>query len=91
MFLFLDALDEAPTHLQSDLLDRLSSLDAKVFITSRPLKLLEADLPQASCFTITAHDSDIELLIDKEIQRSPHLRVIINNGEPSLREALYPW
>ncbi|KAH6901147.1 ankyrin repeat-containing domain protein [Coprinopsis sp. MPI-PUGE-AT-0042] len=35
-FYFLDALDEAPPGVQLDLLEKLSSLNVKLFITSRP-------------------------------------------------------
>lgn len=85
IFCFLDALDEAPIRVQFNLLDRMSSLNFKLFITSRSLKVLEADFPNAHYFTITAQDSDLNLHIHKEIQQNPHLRRILNNAEPSLR------
>ncbi|KAH6871311.1 hypothetical protein BKA70DRAFT_1488958 [Coprinopsis sp. MPI-PUGE-AT-0042] len=82
-FYFLDALDEAPPGIQFDLLNRLLSLNVKLFITSRPLKLLQAEFPDAHCFTIAARDHDLDLHIDKEIKRSPLLRRILDNSDPS--------
>jgi hypothetical protein len=84
-FYFLDALDEAPEPIQFDLLIRLSSLNVKLFITSRPLKILQAEFPNAHCFIIAAQDRDLELHINREIQRSPRLRRLLNKADPSWR------
>jgi hypothetical protein len=84
-FYFLDALDEAPEPIQLDLLIRLSSLDVKLFITSRPLTLLQAEFPSAHCFTIAARDRDLELHINNEIQRSLRLRRLLSSADPSWR------
>jgi hypothetical protein len=84
-FYFLDALDEAPEPIQFDLVTRLSSLNVKLFITSRPLTVLQAEFPHAHCFKIAAQDRDIELHINREIQRSPHLRRLLNTSDPSWR------
>jgi hypothetical protein len=84
-FYFLDALDEAPEPIQFDLLTRLSSLNVKLFVTSRPMTLLQAELANAHCFIIAAQDRDLELHIDREIQRSPRLRRLLNKADPSWR------
>ncbi|KAH6884745.1 hypothetical protein BKA70DRAFT_1574786 [Coprinopsis sp. MPI-PUGE-AT-0042] len=77
-FYFLDALDEAPPDVQLDLLRKLSTLNVKIFITSRHLSTLEAHLPGAHHFPIVAQDRDLDLHIAKEISRSPALQTILN-------------
>ncbi|KAH6907860.1 hypothetical protein BKA70DRAFT_346519 [Coprinopsis sp. MPI-PUGE-AT-0042] len=88
MFYFLDALDEAPPDVQFDLLEKLSTLNVKIFITSRPLANLDACFPEAHRFSIRAQDHDLELHIAKEIARSPLLRSILNEGGPTLRDKI---
>ncbi|KAH6909650.1 hypothetical protein BKA70DRAFT_1426069 [Coprinopsis sp. MPI-PUGE-AT-0042] len=44
-FYILDALDEAPVKIRLVLLQKLSSLGARLFITSRPLPTIEAKFP----------------------------------------------
>ncbi|KAH6874661.1 hypothetical protein BKA70DRAFT_1480127 [Coprinopsis sp. MPI-PUGE-AT-0042] len=85
MFYFLDALDEAPPDVQFDLLEKLSTLNIKIFITSRPLAHLNSCFPGAHRFSIRAQDCDLDLHISKEIARSPVLRAILNEAGPELR------
>ncbi|KAH6911281.1 hypothetical protein BKA70DRAFT_56221 [Coprinopsis sp. MPI-PUGE-AT-0042] len=87
-FYFLDALDEAPPDVQLDLLEKLSPLNVKLFITSRPLPDLEAHFPGAHRFTIRAQDKDLDLHIAKEISRSPFLQTILKKGGPGLRQKI---
>ncbi|KAH6907823.1 hypothetical protein BKA70DRAFT_1189322 [Coprinopsis sp. MPI-PUGE-AT-0042] len=87
-FYFLDALDEAPPDVQFDLLEKLSTLNVKIFITSRPLANLDACFPEAHRFSIRAQDHDLELHIAKEIARNPLLRSILNEGGPTLRDKI---
>ena len=88
-YYFLDAIDEAPTRTQVDLLAALDTLNAKVFITSRPLKLLQAQFPDAHRFQISPHAHDIELHIQEEIQRSPGFcRVLQEMDIPRREQAL---
>ncbi|KAH6906252.1 hypothetical protein BKA70DRAFT_1429679 [Coprinopsis sp. MPI-PUGE-AT-0042] len=87
-FYFLDALDEAPPDVQFDLLKKLSTLNIKVFITSRHLPNLDSYFPGAHRFSIRAQDRDLELHIAKEIERNPALRTILNQGGPSLRNKI---
>ncbi|KAH6904798.1 hypothetical protein BKA70DRAFT_1295100 [Coprinopsis sp. MPI-PUGE-AT-0042] len=84
----LDALDEAPPELQLELLEKLASLDVKLFVTSRPLKTLEAHFPGAHLFPIVAHEEDITLHIDKEISRSADLRAILQQADPSFQNVI---
>ncbi|KAH6892733.1 hypothetical protein BKA70DRAFT_839593 [Coprinopsis sp. MPI-PUGE-AT-0042] len=88
MFYFLDALDEAPPDVQFDLLKKLSTLDVKIFITSRPRANLDSRFPGAHQFSIRAQDRDIELHIAKEIERSPVLQTILDQGGPSLHDKI---
>ncbi|KAH6892729.1 hypothetical protein BKA70DRAFT_1201208 [Coprinopsis sp. MPI-PUGE-AT-0042] len=88
MFYFLDALDEAPPDVQFNLLKKLSTLDVKIFITSRPIANLDSCFPGAHRFSIRAQDRDLELHIAKEIECSPVLQTILNQGGPSLRNKI---
>ncbi|KAH6911265.1 hypothetical protein BKA70DRAFT_1099898, partial [Coprinopsis sp. MPI-PUGE-AT-0042] len=83
-FYFLDALDEAPANVQLDLLDRLTSLNVKLFITSRPLKPLQARFPEAHHFPIVAQESDLDVHIGREMLRSMDLQAIIATASPGL-------
>ncbi|KAH6907865.1 hypothetical protein BKA70DRAFT_346645 [Coprinopsis sp. MPI-PUGE-AT-0042] len=87
-FYFLDGLDEAPPDVQFDLLEKLSTLNVKIFIISRPLPNLDACFPGAHRFSIRAEDRDLELHIAEEIARSPVLQSILNQGGPTLRERI---
>ena len=84
-FCILDALDEAPTTLQLDLLTKLASLNIKLFITSRPMKALESYFPDAHFFPIIARDDDLELHIRTEMARSPELSAILKRADASLQ------
>ncbi|KAH6909744.1 hypothetical protein BKA70DRAFT_175062 [Coprinopsis sp. MPI-PUGE-AT-0042] len=84
----LDALDEAPPKIQLDLLEKLTMLDVKLFITSRPLRTLTANFPGAHRFPIVAHDDDITLHINQEISRSAELRAILQKADQSLKNKI---
>ncbi|KAH6888296.1 hypothetical protein BKA70DRAFT_1572967 [Coprinopsis sp. MPI-PUGE-AT-0042] len=88
MFYFLDALDEAPPDVQYDLLRKLSTLNVKIFITSRAIANLNSRFPGAHRFSIRAQDHDLELHIAKEIERSPVLQTIVDQGGPLLRKKI---
>lgn len=87
-FYLLDAIDEAPPKLQLDLVRKLASLNSKLFITSRPLKDVESRFPTAHSFPIVAQDSDLNLHIAAEIERSPSLQSVLERAGPSLREEI---
>ncbi|KAH6909747.1 hypothetical protein BKA70DRAFT_1148288 [Coprinopsis sp. MPI-PUGE-AT-0042] len=88
-FYVLDALDEAPTAIQIEIIQALTSLNVKLFITSRPLKIVEAAFPNVHRFPIVAQTEDIDLHIDQAISRSGDLRAILEQGGPSLRSNVY--
>ena len=83
-FYFVDALDEAPVNIQIDLLENLTSLNAKLFITSRPLKALQARFPSAFHFPIIAQERDLDTHIENEISRSSELKAVLANATPGL-------
>ncbi|KAH6904821.1 hypothetical protein BKA70DRAFT_1506673, partial [Coprinopsis sp. MPI-PUGE-AT-0042] len=87
-FYVLDALDEAPEKLQLDLVRKLASLNVRLFITSRPLKIVEARVPGACSFPIVAQGQDLNLHIAQEISRSPRLQDVLERAGPSLREEI---
>ncbi|KAH6889029.1 hypothetical protein BKA70DRAFT_1163656 [Coprinopsis sp. MPI-PUGE-AT-0042] len=86
-FYVLDALDEAPVKVQLAILKTLASLDVKLFITSRPLKTVEDNFPNALTFHIIAQDTDIDLHIEKGISENAELQRVLN-ANPSLRDEI---
>ncbi|KAH6889059.1 hypothetical protein BKA70DRAFT_885720 [Coprinopsis sp. MPI-PUGE-AT-0042] len=86
-FYLLDALDEAPTKIQLAVVKTLASLDVKLFITSRPLKTVEGNFPNAHTFNIIAQDTDIDLHIEKGISENAELQRVLN-AYPSLRDEI---
>ncbi|KAH6884738.1 hypothetical protein BKA70DRAFT_136376 [Coprinopsis sp. MPI-PUGE-AT-0042] len=84
-YYFLDAIDEPPTDVQRDLLQALSSLNVKLFITSRPLNRLAALFPDAHHFPVVARDDDLDIHIRKELSRSMELQAILAEESPGLR------
>ncbi|KAH6889063.1 hypothetical protein BKA70DRAFT_885997 [Coprinopsis sp. MPI-PUGE-AT-0042] len=87
-FYVLDALDEAPVKVQLAILKTLASLDVKLFVTSRPLKTVEDNFPNALTFHITAQDTDIDLHIEKGISENAELQRVLN-ANPSLRDEIF--
>jgi ankyrin repeat domain-containing protein 50 len=85
-FYFLDALDEAPDRIQVDLVLKLSSLNVRLFITSRPLDAVQSRLPNAHGFLIIAQGADLDLHINQEIARSRDLSALLEKAGLSLRE-----
>ncbi|KAH6908773.1 hypothetical protein BKA70DRAFT_1400323 [Coprinopsis sp. MPI-PUGE-AT-0042] len=86
-FYILDALDEAPINIQLAVVERLVSLNVKLFVTSRPLRTVEAHFPEAYTFHIVAQDADIDLHITKEIKKNVQLRCLLQVN-PSLRDKI---
>ncbi|KAH6903055.1 hypothetical protein BKA70DRAFT_1155716 [Coprinopsis sp. MPI-PUGE-AT-0042] len=87
-FYILDALDEAPTKIQLAILKTLDSLSVKLFITSIPLKPLEAHFPHAHTFPVIARDIDIDLHITKVINENAELQRLLQ-ANPSLRHEIF--
>ncbi|KAH6917863.1 hypothetical protein BKA70DRAFT_1245560 [Coprinopsis sp. MPI-PUGE-AT-0042] len=84
-FCILDALDEAPIEIQLEILEKLASLDLKLFITSRAMPTVEKHFPEAHRFRVFAQDQDIDLHIDKVISNNADLREVLDDGGSSLR------
>ncbi|TFK16562.1 ankyrin [Coprinopsis marcescibilis] len=80
-FCSLDGLDEAKSVTQFELLDTLSQLPVNLLITSRPLHLLEGNVPTADHFSIIVQDSDIERLIEEKVFQIPTLEGLLANDE----------
>lgn len=77
----LDALDEAPHDIRFDIVQALASVNARFFITSRPLGLLERKFAGFTVFTtLTAQRTDIDLLIDHVIAHDPYLEALLQDG-----------
>lgn len=87
-FYILDALDEAPDRLQVDILQKLASLNVRLFITSRPLKSVNFQVADAHSFAIVAQDSDLELHIAQEIARSRELADLLDKAGLVLRREI---
>lgn len=85
-FYVLDALDEAPVQLQRAILKALTSLDARLFITSRPLDDLQAHFAEASTFRIAAHNDDLDLYIKQKVDESVMLQSLLRRAPSSFRE-----
>ncbi|KAH6903928.1 ankyrin repeat-containing domain protein [Coprinopsis sp. MPI-PUGE-AT-0042] len=81
LFFVLDALDEMRAEDQPVLLRLLSSLDVKLFITSRPLDLLQRQYPQAQLFNIAASRSDIDLHIKDFLRHSPVVMALLEGND----------
>jgi hypothetical protein len=60
----------------------------KIFITSRPLKPLEAHFPQTYIFAIAARDADLDLHITKGIEESVELQRLLT-ANPLLRDEIF--
>ena len=78
LFFFLDALDELREADRPVLLGFLASLNAKLFITSRPLSSLQKQCPKARIFDIAADPSDVKLLVHDTLRRSPDLMTLLD-------------
>ena len=86
-FYVLDALDEAPVILRLKLVQKLSSLGARLFITSRPLPAVEAKFPAAHTFSIHAHDQDLDIHIADKIEESAELQELLE-ADPGFGDLL---
>ena len=89
-FYVLDALDEAPQKVRAAIVRTLSSLKAKVFMTSRPLESLEVvlQLVQVCKVKISAQDEDIERHVEEGIEESLGLVNLVQQEGESLRREI---
>ncbi|KAH6894759.1 ankyrin repeat-containing domain protein [Coprinopsis sp. MPI-PUGE-AT-0042] len=81
LFFVLDALDEMRAEDRPILLRFLASLDAKLFITSRPLEPLQKQFHYARVFSIAASPSDLNLHIKNFLRRSPEVVALIEGTD----------
>ena len=84
-FYVLDALDEAPERLQIALVQKLATVNARLFITSRPLKAVETRFSDVCSFPIIAQEGDLDLHIAQEISRSRDLQGLLE-VDPCFRD-----
>ncbi|KAH6903965.1 hypothetical protein BKA70DRAFT_1512804 [Coprinopsis sp. MPI-PUGE-AT-0042] len=81
LFFVLDALDEMRAEDRPILLRLLVSLDAMLFITSRPLETLQMQFPQAQVFKIAANPSDLDLHIKHFLRHSPDVVALLDGTD----------
>ncbi|KAH6894859.1 hypothetical protein BKA70DRAFT_793811 [Coprinopsis sp. MPI-PUGE-AT-0042] len=81
LFFVLDAFDEMRAEDRPILLRLLASLDAKLFITSRPLEPLQQQFPSAQIFNIAANPSDLDLHIKNFLRHSPEVMALIEGTD----------
>lgn len=88
----LDAFDEMRLEDRPILLRLLASLEAKIFITSRPLELLQGQYPQAQVFNIAASPSDLDLHIKDFLRHSPEVMALLEGTdiEERIVETIHP-
>ena len=87
-FYVLDALDEASVRIRLSLLQRLQSLNVRLFITSRPLPTLQAMVKGLHTFTICAADEDLDLHIAEKISQSEDLQILLHQNDAAFKEHL---
>jgi ankyrin repeat domain-containing protein 50 len=81
LFFVLDALDEMRVEDRPVLLRLLASLDAKLFITSRPLDVVQKQYPHAQFFDIAASQVDIALHVQNFLQHSPEVMTLLEGTD----------
>ncbi|KAH6879709.1 hypothetical protein BKA70DRAFT_1576154 [Coprinopsis sp. MPI-PUGE-AT-0042] len=91
LFFILDALDEMRAEDRAILLRLLVSLDAKLFITSRPLAALQRQFADAQFFDIAANPSDLDLHIKHFLRHSPEVISLLEGTdlEEQIAEAIH--
>ncbi|KAH6891917.1 ankyrin repeat-containing domain protein [Coprinopsis sp. MPI-PUGE-AT-0042] len=63
------------------LVSLLASLDAMLFVTSRPLEALQRQFPQAHLFNIAASASDLDLHIKDVLRHSPEVLELLEGTD----------
>jgi hypothetical protein len=86
-FYFLDALDEAPVEIQHDLIEKLATLNVRLFITSRHMEEVQSFFPDARCFKISAQEQDLDLHIAKRLS-TPRLRTLLAQRDASFTDGV---
>lgn len=85
-YIAVDGLDECDENVRWDLIDQLKQFHeiAHIIVTSRYLDSICEELEDFESFEITAHESDIELYIDRQIRKNRNLRRIVQKN-PQMR------
>ncbi|KAH6903987.1 hypothetical protein BKA70DRAFT_583896 [Coprinopsis sp. MPI-PUGE-AT-0042] len=81
LFFVLDALDEMRAEDRPILVRLLASLEARLFITSRPLEILQRQFSQAQVFSIAANPSDLDLHIKNFLLHSPEVMALLEGTD----------
>ncbi|KAH6894804.1 ankyrin repeat-containing domain protein, partial [Coprinopsis sp. MPI-PUGE-AT-0042] len=81
LFFVLDAFDEMRAEDRPILLNLLASLDAKLFVTSRPLEALQRQFAGARLFNIAASPSDLDLHIKHFLRHSPEVMALLEGTD----------
>ncbi|KAH6894868.1 ankyrin repeat-containing domain protein [Coprinopsis sp. MPI-PUGE-AT-0042] len=81
LFFVLDAFDEMRADDRPVLLNLLASLDAQLFITSRPLQALQRQFASARIFKIAASPSDLDLHIKHFLRHTPELMALLEGTD----------
>jgi ankyrin repeat domain-containing protein 50 len=91
IFFVLGALDELQPEHWPILLGILEMLNAKLFITSRPLDTLQRQLPQAQVFSIAATPYDLNLYIKEFYRHNPDVVALLEGTgyEGRISEAVH--
>ncbi|KAH6879689.1 ankyrin repeat-containing domain protein [Coprinopsis sp. MPI-PUGE-AT-0042] len=91
LFFVLDAIDEMRAEDRPILLRLLAALDARLFITSRPLETLQRQFPESRVFDIAASPSDIDLHIKDFLRHNPDVVALLEgtNYEEQIVEVIH--
>ncbi|KAH6894763.1 hypothetical protein BKA70DRAFT_1160657 [Coprinopsis sp. MPI-PUGE-AT-0042] len=81
LFFVLDALDEMRVEDRPVLLGLLASLSVRVFITSRPLAVLQQQFADVEVFDIAASPSDLDLHIKHFLRHSPEVMALLQGTD----------
>lgn len=82
VYFIVDALDECSDELRWDLLEKLRACTpkARLMITSRFLDNINEELNDFARLEIKAHKADLELFVDRHIQKNKNLRRIVEKS-----------
>ena len=81
-YIIVDALDEAPDDTRLNLLEALRLLPVNLLLTSRPLVMLEQYHSDAAYIHVERENwMDIEIFIEKKIDKTPWLTTMLRGKE----------